>query len=97
VARTAHQGVRWLYWYDPGEYTDAGGKELLPDDHTMIEGANREVDRVRAYWESEGIDARSEADLVPDQISPTADWLESSSSYTRPGPDVDFRTICLVR
>jgi hypothetical protein len=93
----AHQGVRWRYWYHPGEYTDEHGKELLPEDHTLIEGANRDVAGVRAYWESEGIDARSEADMVADQISPTADWLESTSSYTRPGPDVDLSTICLVR
>ncbi|WP_418517041.1 hypothetical protein ACNUCX_08205 [Curtobacterium flaccumfaciens pv. flaccumfaciens] len=93
----AHQGVRWMYWYDPGEYTDEQGNELLPEDHTVIEGANRDVDGVREYWASEGIDARSEEDMVPDQIAPTADWLGNGSSYTRPGPDVDFRTICLVR
>lgn len=93
----AHQGVRWMYWYDPGEYTDEQGNELLPEDHTVIEGANGDVDGVREYWASEGIDARSEEDMVLDQIAPTADWLESGSSYTRPGPDVDFRTICLVR
>lgn len=93
----AHQGVRWRYWYHPDNYTDADGKELLPEDHALIEGANRDVAGVRAYWASESIGARSEADMVPDQISPTADWLESASSSTRPGPDVDFSTICLVR
>ncbi|WNY34238.1 hypothetical protein Q9Q99_01570 [Curtobacterium flaccumfaciens] len=93
----AHQGVRWTYWYAPGEYTDADGKELLPEDHTMIEGANRDVDRVRSYWESEGIGARLRRTWSPTRSHPQPTGWRAPSSYTRPGPDVDFRTICLVR
>ena len=85
-------GVSWRYSWSADSRVDAEGAPLLPEGVEVLPGTREDLDGVREFWASEGIEAEQDTVAV-DQVVPVADWLERWS-YVRAGPTVRLEGIC---